>query len=103
MSYTILWMPEALLTFEERITYLKIHWTEKEIKRFKERVKNYLEILKEEPLIGKRPGKLKNVHMGLIIKQVSIIYRVKVITKEIELISFIDNRQNPKKIKKYKE
>ena len=102
MSYAITWTPEALVTFEDRIAYLKIHWTEKEISNFKKRVIEYLGILKEKPLIGKKPGKFKNVYMGLIIKQVSLIYRVKISTKEIELISFIDNRQNPKRIRKYK-
>ncbi len=97
MSYSITWTPEALSTFEDRITYLKNRWTEKEIRSFKIRVKNYLEILSEEPLIGKKPGKLKNVYMGIIIKQVSLIYCIKALSKEIELISFIDNRQDPKK------
>ena len=102
MSYNIIWTPESLSTFEDRITYLEIHWTDKEITNFKNRVKEYLDTLKQEPLIGKKPGKHKNIYMGLIIKQVSVIYRVKPLTHEIELISFIDNRQNPKKIKKYK-
>ncbi|MEO8885691.1 MAG: hypothetical protein ABI367_06480 [Mucilaginibacter sp.] len=102
MSYSITWTPEALTTFEDRITYLKVNWTEKEIVNFKKRVSEYLKVLETEPLIGKRPGKFKNVYMGLILKQVSLIYRVKILTKEIELISFIDNRQNPKRIRKYK-
>jgi len=102
MNYSITWTPESLSTFEDRITYLEIHWTDKEITNFKNRVKEYLDTLKQEPLIGKKPGKLKNVYMGLIIKQVSLIYRVKPLTNEIELISFIDNRQDPKKIRKYK-
>jgi len=102
MSYAITWTEEALSTFEDRITYLKIHWTEREIISFKKRVVEYLNILETEPLIAKKPGRFKNVHMGLILKQVSLIYRVKPLTKEIELISFVDNRQNPKRIKKYK-
>jgi plasmid stabilization system protein ParE len=102
MSYKIFWTTESLSTFEDRITYLKIHWTDKEITNFKSRVKQYLDILMQQPLIGKKPGKLKNVYMGLVIKQVSIIYRVNAHTKEIELISFVDNRQDPKKIRKYK-
>jgi plasmid stabilization system protein ParE len=97
MTFAIIWMPEALKIFEERIEYLNIHFTEKEIKKFKKRVSDYLEILKVEPRIGKVPGKLKNVHMGLIVKQVSVIYRVKTRSHEIELLSFIDNRQSPQK------
>lgn len=73
MNYSIIWTPEAMSTFEDRITYLEINWTEREIKNFKKRVRQYLETLSEEPLIGKKPGRLKNVHMGLIIKPVSLI------------------------------
>jgi hypothetical protein len=102
MSYFITWSPQAILSFEDRIEYLEIHWTKKEITNFRQRVREYLEILKEKPFIGKKPGKLKNIYIGLIIKQVSLIYRVKVIQNEIELVLFIDNRQDPKRIKKYK-
>jgi plasmid stabilization system protein ParE len=101
MSYSIVWTTKAYTSFEDRIGYLAIHFTDREIKNFRQRVKEYLEVLKEEPGIGKQPGNYKNVHIGLIIKPVSIIYRVKVIKKEIELVAFIDNRQNPKKFKKY--
>jgi plasmid stabilization system protein ParE len=102
MSYSIVWTTQAYTSFEDRIEYLTIHFTDKEIKNFRQRVKEYLEVLKEEPGIGKKPGKYKNVHIGLVIKPVSIIYRIKILKKEIEIISFIDNRQDPKKIRKYK-
>jgi hypothetical protein len=102
MSFSIIWMPEAFKTFDDRIEYLEIHWTDKEITNFRERVKEYLETLKEKPYIGKKAGRVNNVHVGLIIKQVSLIYRVKVLKKEIELLLFVDNRQDPRKIKKYK-
>jgi|GEM_PF-410486 len=102
MNFSIVWTTQAYTSFEKRIEYLAIHFTEKEIKNFRERVKEYLKVLQDEPHIGKKPGKYKNVHMGLIIKPVSVIYRVKTLKKEIELISFIDNRQDPNKFRKYK-
>ena len=46
MTFAIIWMPEALKTFEERIEHLNIHFTEKEIKKFKKRVNDYLDVLK---------------------------------------------------------
>jgi plasmid stabilization system protein ParE len=101
MSYSIVWTTQAYTSFERRIEYLAIHFTDREIKNFRQRVKEYLEVLKEEPGIGKKPGKYKNVHIGLVIKPVSIIYRVKAFKKEIEIISFVDNRQDPRKIRKY--
>ena len=101
MKYAIIWSPTAINTFEERLKYLEIHFTEKEIKKFIKRVSNYLDTLSNEPLITKRPGKPKNVHIGLVIKPVSLIYRVKPLKKELELVAFIDNRQSPKKTFKH--
>ena len=72
MNYFIKWTPEALTTFEDRLQYLRIHWTEKEIKAFTERVNKYLKTLSVGPLISKA-GKRKNVHIGLILKEVSLV------------------------------
>jgi hypothetical protein len=47
MSYSIVWTLEAYASFEDRIEYLNIHWTDKEIKNFKKRVTEYLETLKK--------------------------------------------------------
>jgi plasmid stabilization system protein ParE len=101
MNYSIIWSPDAITTFEDRIIYLTIHWTDKEINSFKKRVNEYLSTLMEEPFIGKQ-GRSKNLHIGLILKEVSLIYRVKTRRQEIELVLFFDNRQDPKKIRKYK-
>jgi len=65
MSYTIVWTTEAYNSFEERLFYLETHWTDRELTNFKNRVKEYLNILKEEPLIGKKPGNLKTFIWGL--------------------------------------
>ena len=102
MSYSIIWSPKSYLTFQDRIYYLERNWTQREINNFTIRVKEYLELLKEEPLIATPTGKRKNIRIGLIIKEVSIIYRVKPIKREIELLVFFDNRQDPKKIRRYK-
>jgi len=69
MNYSIIWSPRSLRTFEHRLQYLKIHWTEKEITNFNNRVKEYLETLKEKPFIGKIPGEYKNVTLGLLLNK----------------------------------
>jgi hypothetical protein len=45
----------------------------------------------------RKSTRLKHTHIGVIIKQVSLVYRVKPKKHTIELIAFIDNRQNPKR------
>ncbi|SFS44439.1 type II toxin-antitoxin system RelE/ParE family toxin [Mucilaginibacter polytrichastri] len=97
MGFEIVWSKKAIQTFGDRITYLEKNWTEKEIFNFTSRVNEYLNSLKDQPLMFRKSAKLKHTHIGVIIKQVSIIYRVKPRGVKIELIAFIDNRQNPKK------
>jgi hypothetical protein len=97
MGFEIIWTSKAIQTFGKRIEYLEEHWTEKEIFNFTSRVNEYLETLKSQPLMFRASRKNKFTHIGMIIKQVSLVYRVKPKSKTIELIAFIDNRQNPKK------
>jgi hypothetical protein len=96
MGFEIRWTKRAILTFGKRIYYLQEHWTEKEIFNFTERVSEYLDNLKQEPQMFRKSVKIKHTHIGVIIKQVSVVYRVKPRNKVIELIAFIDNRQGPK-------
>lgn len=96
----IIWSEKALETLQERIDYLTEHWSQKEIDAFLKRVFEYLDTLAQEPLIARLSFKTKNTHIAVIIKQVSIIYRIKPKSKEIELVAFIDNRQNPRKTRK---
>jgi hypothetical protein len=62
-------------------------------------VNEYLESLQRQPLMYRKSTRLKHTHVGVIIKQVSLVYRIKPKSNTIELIAFIDNRQNAKKNK----
>lgn len=97
MGLKIVWTKKAIYTFGERIAYLEEHWTEKEIFHFTARVNEYLESLQHQPLMFRKSLKIKQTHIGVIIKQVSLVYRVRPRRHEIELIAFIDNRQIPKR------
>ena len=97
MGPEIIWTKRAISTFDKRIAYLEKHWTEKEIFNFTARVNEYLSILQSQPLLFRKSLRLKHTHIGVIIKQVSLVYRIKPGGGPIELIAFIDNRQNPKR------
>jgi plasmid stabilization system protein ParE len=99
MGIEIIWTKKAVQTFGRRIAYLEEHWTEKEIFNFTARVNEYLETLRTQPLMFRKSARIKHTHIGVIIKQVSLVYRIKPKSQTIELIAFIDNRQNPKKNK----
>ncbi len=97
MGPEIIWTKKAIHTFGQRITYLEDNWTEKEIFNFTARVNEYLTTLKSQPLMFRKSTRLKHTHVGVIIKQVSLIYRIKPKSNIIELIAFIDNRRNHKR------
>jgi len=99
MGPEIIWTPKAIYTFGQRIEYLEKNWTEREILNFTARVSEYLGTLKTQPLMFRKSTRLKHTHIGVIIKQVSLVYRIKPKSNSIELIAFIDNRQNPKRQK----
>jgi plasmid stabilization system protein ParE len=97
MGIEIIWTKRAVRTFGKRIEYLEKNWTEKEIFNFTDRVNEYLSSLQNQPLMFRKSARLKHTHTGVIIKQVSLVYRVKPKANTIELVAFIDNRQNPKR------
>ena len=97
MGFKIVWTKHALDTFAKNIDYLQQKWTEKEVRDFTSKVNDLLAAIRKQPLMYRKSEKLANVHIGLIVKQVSLVYRVKSRKKEIELIAFLDNRQGPKK------
>ena len=97
MGTEIVWTKKAVETFGKRIAYLEEHWTDKEIFNFTTRVNEYLASLKTQPLMFRKSTKLKHTHIGVIIKQVSLVYRIKPRSHTIELIAFIDNRRNPRR------
>lgn len=99
MGFKVVWTKQALDTFAQNIDYLQRHWTEREITTFTEKVNDILSAVREQPLMYRKSDKLKNVHVGVIVKQVSLVYRVKPRKKEIELLAFMDTRQDPAKRK----
>jgi len=94
---TIIWSEKAGETFQRNIDYLLENWPEVESKKFIERVFQYLDTLAKEPFIARKTYKTKHTYIGVIIPQISVIYRIKPRSKIIELVTFIDNRQSLKK------
>ena len=97
MVRKIVWSPEAIDTYIAAIEYLEHQWSKKEVNTFITRVSTKLEILKKQPLLGRKSGKRKNTHRTLINKRITLVYYYKPIKKEIELVSFLNNWRKPGK------
>ncbi len=94
MVKEIKWTEEAEETYGGIIEYLDAKWTEKEIAYFILQTERVLSFISENPVLFRKSDK-KHVHEALITPHNLLLYRVK--PKHIELITFFDTRQNPKK------
>ena len=97
MAYEIVWLPKAEERFDEILLYLERNWEEKVIRSFIQNTEEKLAQVKQRPKMFRRSPS-KNIHEVLITKHNLLLYRIK--GNKIELLTFFDTRQNPKK--KYK-
>ena len=94
----ISWTPTARKTYFKVLDHLAEEWTKREVENFVNEVESILEQIKSNPEMFEASRKKKNVRKGLITKQNTLYYRVKPRKKELELITFWDNRQDPMKL-----
>lgn len=89
----IIWTYEAKSTFKKNMKYLKNYWSKKEVDDFASEALRTIEIIKQNPQIG-RYDEDYDCRILVIVKQISLFYEIE--NDKILLISFWDNRQEPK-------
>jgi plasmid stabilization system protein ParE len=94
----ISWTPTAKKTYFKVLEYLAENWTKREVKKFINEVDSLLTQITENPEVFQASGKKKNIRKALINKNNTLYYRIKPKEKELELITFWDNRQDPQKL-----
>ena len=100
MALKISWTKRADKKFDQIQKYLIKEWGENVARTFTVKVYDILDTLSEFPEIGTLENKEKGIRGFTIVKQVNLFYRIK--GDKIILLTFFDNRQNPKK-KKFKK
>ncbi|MBI1768201.1 MAG: type II toxin-antitoxin system RelE/ParE family toxin [Bacteroidetes bacterium] len=96
MAFEIVWTERAIAGFDEVITYLKTHWTDREVIHFVNETQQFLSLLSDYPYLLQKTSKFKNVHRGPLNKLTMITYRVKVRKNQIEIINIRDARRKLK-------
>ncbi len=99
MAWKIVWSVKAVKTCNVNLDYLFKEWTEREVNNFISRVNDKLQLIEGQPRIGIMLNKKKNIHGTLVHKKVTLIYRIRTVKKEIELVTFWNNLQDPKRLK----
>jgi plasmid stabilization system protein ParE len=95
MVKTIVWRRKANNQFNAIINYLQKNWNDKVTKSFVEKAYQIIEILREYPEMGTIENYEKQIRGFVITKHNTLYYRIE--GDELILLSFFDNRQNPKK------
>ena len=96
VALTITWTSRAKFDYHNILQYLQRNWTKKELQKFIDKTAKTISIIADKPELFPAT-KRRNSRRCVLSKQTSLYYRVK--KKEIELLMFWDNRQNPKTLK----
>ncbi len=98
MALVARWSKEAEDTFDGIIDYLEDNWSEKEIEDFVRKSHKVIGQIENNPYQFKA-SRFQEIRKAVITKHNSLFYFVNEDNQIIELYTFWDNRQNPKKLK----
>ena len=96
MPYEIIWSPTARKNYFSILGYLHDNWTRKELNAFVKKTISNLDLIADNPRLFQYSPE-SNTFRCLVVKQVSLYYRLK--GETIELLTFWDNRQDPSSLK----
>lgn len=93
MALNIKWTKRASQTFHKTVLNIEEEWNEQSAKRFVNKVNDFLQLLKNQPKIGKIELREKSIRGFVISRQTTVFYRIK--EDKVILLKFFNNRQNP--------
>jgi plasmid stabilization system protein ParE len=96
MALTIKWSIKAKANYDNILSYLHQSWSQKEVEKFINKTDSTLIIISHQPYIFKASN-YKRIRKAVLGKQNSLFYLVR--ESEVYLLSFWDNRMDPKKNK----
>lgn len=97
MTMIITWTPRAKSDFNKVLEYLHENWSVKEVDHFINEIDGVLKGIANNPQMFIESIKQKSVYKAFVTKHNSLFYKVKPRKKEIILLTFWDNRQDPNK------
>lgn len=98
-EWKILWTRQARSSYFLILDYLAENWTRKEFLQFVHRVELVLQVVKKNPRMFAASAIQKNIRKAFVDKNNSFFYQADNSQKRIVILSFYDNRQDPRKFK----
>jgi plasmid stabilization system protein ParE len=94
-GYKIFWTDFALNELKTTIEYLEENWTEKELHTLVLKLEESLSLISQNPNLFQVCESRNGIRRVVILKYNTLYYRIN--KKQVEILSFFSNRQNPKK------
>ncbi len=98
--FNIVWSKESQQRFEEISNYLASEWTQKQVRNFEIKLKEFETVVAIFPFLFPESDKKHGLKRAVITKHNSVIYKADAGNKLIRVITIFDNRQHPKKLRK---
>lgn len=95
-GYRLLWSDHALEQLRQTFAYLEENFTERECRRLATRLDFTLRLIKQNPTSYPRSEHAGRVRRAVVNRHNTIYYRVS--EKQIEILSFFSNRQDPDRL-----
>ena len=95
MALQIIWSQNSIYDFERIINYLKNNWPERIAMDFEYKLYSKVELLANQPLIGKTSSSFNTIKSILITKHNRLYYQLTDLG--LEVLNILDTRQNPDK------
>jgi len=92
----VLWTQEAEDSFYEIVDYLNENWTEREYLNFESETHGIIAIITKHPYIYPATDHDKNVRKAVMMKLISVYYRVD--DHKVTLLLFWNNTRNPESL-----
>ena len=97
----VIWSAKAKITFFKVLDYLNENWTKKEIIQFNQRTQIAINAIKKNPGIFSASAINKEIRKAIVDKNNVFFYKIDSYRQKIQLLTFYDCRQDPKKLSNY--
>ena len=94
----IIWSAKARITYFKVLEYLAKNWNKREISAFTQKTEAIILAIQKNPGIFASSSKHDNIRKAIIDKNNSFFYQVDIKEGKIFLLTFFDNRQNPRSL-----
>lgn len=94
-GYKVVWTDHALDELSRTIRYLQLNFTEREINRLANKIEAVIRNISTFPKLYPESTKQKGVRRAVVARYNTLYYRIHFGRKQIEIVSFFSNRQDP--------